>query len=387
MICNKCGRKLPDDSEFCQYCGEKIETVAETSSPVEPVAEDSQKIETLEGLPVKEALSAMGDKEANDVVNALLEFQAKTTVQAMEANSKEQPDNEGDADFGLVPEKPIYTHAIHLVNGQKDYLNSLYTINGEKISYNRRGSTRVEGIHGMIDIYDTFLPNGQPYKTVYVNMYGAATSTKAPMGFTFSKPKTISNGANFSKPISPVKPAEKSTKSPNELLLSITNLSAIILTAIAMFSVFVSMLTHTKRYSYNWDPTVTRFFVLLILGAFLGFAINSYVKKRSKLVFGLSPIPVLTFLITIAEGSIFKNSDADVCNAIWCTCTVLVLIVTSIPAIFAGSKTMMSNWYKSVSYREKCYERVAKIHDYLEKGIITQEEFEEAKKDILKHLK
>lgn len=27
MICNKCNHKLPDDSEFCQYCGSKIENV------------------------------------------------------------------------------------------------------------------------------------------------------------------------------------------------------------------------------------------------------------------------------------------------------------------------------------------------------------------------
>lgn len=25
MICNKCNHKLPDDSEFCQYCGNKVE--------------------------------------------------------------------------------------------------------------------------------------------------------------------------------------------------------------------------------------------------------------------------------------------------------------------------------------------------------------------------
>lgn len=25
MICQKCGMKIPDDSEFCQYCGEKLE--------------------------------------------------------------------------------------------------------------------------------------------------------------------------------------------------------------------------------------------------------------------------------------------------------------------------------------------------------------------------
>ena len=34
MICNKCGKTLPDDSTFCQFCGSKIATAPaeETSS-------------------------------------------------------------------------------------------------------------------------------------------------------------------------------------------------------------------------------------------------------------------------------------------------------------------------------------------------------------------
>ena len=44
MVCNKCNHKLPDDSAFCQYCGNKI-TVAETknvSVPVTPVKTTKQ---------------------------------------------------------------------------------------------------------------------------------------------------------------------------------------------------------------------------------------------------------------------------------------------------------------------------------------------------------
>ena len=40
----------------------------------------------------------------------------------------------------------------------------------------------------MIDIYDTFLPDGKFYKTIYINMYGARKSQKAPNGFALAAP-------------------------------------------------------------------------------------------------------------------------------------------------------------------------------------------------------
>lgn len=119
----------------------------------------------------------------DEALNTILEFQAKETVKAMEANRLAQPENEDDADFGLVPEKPIFTLALMSVDGEEEYLDKLYAASGEKIKYIRRGSTSVSGINGMIDIYDTYLPSGEPYKTIYINMYGAKKSIKAPVGF------------------------------------------------------------------------------------------------------------------------------------------------------------------------------------------------------------
>ena len=377
---------MPDDSEFCQYCGSKIESGFVVSTDIiEKSIKDNHK-------------SKINDVTPDEALNEIIKFQAKETVKMMEANSRTQPNNEGDTDFGLVPEKPIYTLALMSVDGEREYLNKLYTANGQKIKYKRRGSMSVEGINGMIDIYDTFLPSGQPYKTIYVNMYGAKKSTKAPNGFAFARSKTVA------APNSDVKVSKSNTKRKNLLddkLIYFTNISSVILTSISIFSIIIAMsIQDAKRNEFeNWSPTAVYTILLLIFGAFLGFAINSFIKSRFKLISCLSTIPVCAAIITFSEGSItswyyylgysrqyINNVAVDVFNIIWFLCAISVLIITLIPAIGALIKHVGINWHQSISYREKCYKRVAKMHNYLEKGIITEEEYEKTKRDILKHI-
>ncbi|MBR2473953.1 MAG: hypothetical protein IKB51_02865 [Clostridia bacterium] len=170
IICPNCKNELPQDSGFCQYCGIKIEV------PV--VAPDYNKIEINSEPNTEEIINPTDENEtfANILDSGIIEEQ-----KAMEANKASQPHNELDADFGLVPQKPVYTVGI---DEQEKYLKSLCTINGDPIKWNRRGSMSVDGINGMVDVYDTFLPSGEEYKTIYINMYGASNSNFAPKGFS-----------------------------------------------------------------------------------------------------------------------------------------------------------------------------------------------------------
>lgn len=100
--------------------------------------------------------------------------------ESRQENKVHQTENLNDAEYGLVPEKPIYTNGI---SGSNAYLERLTTTFGEKLSCEKQGSMSIDGITGMIDIYECYLPSGKRYKTLYVNMYGTANSTTSPKGF------------------------------------------------------------------------------------------------------------------------------------------------------------------------------------------------------------
>lgn len=121
-------------------------------------------------------LNSKEDFEALDILDSLL----ASNENIAKNNATAQTQNLDDPQYGLVPEKPIYAKS---VAGSEQYLGKLRTETGERITWNRRGSTSVSGVNGMIDIYDCFAPGGKVYGTIYINMYGTQNSNIAPAGF------------------------------------------------------------------------------------------------------------------------------------------------------------------------------------------------------------
>lgn len=193
------------------------------------------------------------------------------------------------------------------------------------------------------------------------------------------------------------------TSVQKDMLVFITNILSICFTIFSIVSIIVAMIVQDSRRNLfeDWNPTVVYLVLLFILSVFMCFAFTSLIKNRFKLIACLSFIPVIATIITTTEGSIqayycrtygslvfYKNSDiVEVCNFFLIICVFLVLIITAIPVIIATIEIAKNKWYKSILYREKCYKRVEKMHNCLEKGIITEEEYEKNKNEILKHIK
>lgn len=373
MNCNKCNQRIPIDSEFCQYCGNRIEK------------------------------TNVNDTIINESLDTIIKLQSQETVKAIKENEYDQPNNEIDSDFGLVAEKPIFTYALKSVDGEENYLNKLLTTNGEKIKYHRHGSTTVPGIHGIIDIYDTFLPSGKFYKTLYINMYGAKDSHKAPAGFVFSRQKAVFYNINSGK--TPTSTPKNQAKLNNKLI-SFANISTLLLTIISLISIIIAMNVQDDRRNYleHWHTTTVYCVLLLILGLLLILSIWETKQKTFKFTACLSPLPVIALIIVQIEGSIFSynyfeyhnsyssfehyiNSDTlSVFNGIMSMCIILIFTISLIPIAAIIINKSKAKWHSSIAYREKCYQRVDKMYSYLEKGIITQEEFEKTKNDVLKHI-
>ena len=109
------------------------------------------------------------------------EFMRRFTELEAEGNRGKR-DASADPDYGLVPTKPIFVEGF---GRNREYLDHLYSPNGEKIQYTRICALEVEGISGMVDCYSISLPGKPDYMHLFLSVYGTTTSTKAPRGLLY----------------------------------------------------------------------------------------------------------------------------------------------------------------------------------------------------------
>ncbi len=126
MKCYKCGYIIPDDSEFCQFCGVKIENKPEILS----------SNESVEG-----------------VIHSTI-----TPKQITESQRY------FDSDYGYSSENPIVTSSVQVIGY---YLYALRTEDGQNFTWKRQPSQ----LDSMIDEYHLFI-NDVFYKAIFFNPHG-----------------------------------------------------------------------------------------------------------------------------------------------------------------------------------------------------------------------
>ncbi len=95
-------------------------------------------------------------------------------------------------------------------------------------------------------------------------------------------------------------------------------------------------------------------------------------------------IPILIVVHILAEEAYVDNDVFYIINDSMAFFILPAICVVSL-IIFIYNKVKGNS--SSIRYREKCYKKVAKMKEYMDKGIITEEEFEKNKQDILKNIK
>ena len=139
------------------------------------------------------------------------------------------------------------------------------------------------------------------------------------------------------------------------------------------------------------NPTVLYSILIAINIAYI--SVLLFVRERLILKSSVGISLVLYSIFTLIEGSIFSDAHygyryhnfgyVSSCNLIWISLSYISFIMgIIIPFILV----LHSKWHRTIAYREKCYKRVAKMKSYLDSGIISQEEYEKNKQDILKNI-
>ena len=139
MKCLRCGYVVPDDSEFCPYCGARIEVVSSV---------------TIEQQTAQTEIASVADAGSNAITQAQRYF---------------------DSDFGYSAENPLVVSSVQM---EGYILTSLRTENGQAFTWQRQ--PRQAGTD--VDAYQLYL-NGQQWKVLYLRA-GGNDGDHLPKGLT-----------------------------------------------------------------------------------------------------------------------------------------------------------------------------------------------------------
>lgn len=117
-----------------------------------------------------------------------------------------------------------------------------------------------------------------------------------------------------------------------------------------------------------WINQKKRNFVIAILCSFVTLFLSFAVIQIALLEFAFDfsiEAHIAFFIVFFVSFALFVFSIIDLFKANW----------------------KSKSYYNTLRYREKCYKKVARMKAYLDNGIISQEEFEKNKNEILKNIK
>jgi tetratricopeptide (TPR) repeat protein len=165
--------------------------------------EKSDKINKLSVLVMYKLLASEGNKacamalhKINGVSLKVSDHLINIIVQGISSNTQacnEDVISQGIGEFGLSVSNPVPVYGIP---SNTTYLSKLRTNGGEKITWNRTGSTTTSNIEKDIDVYEIFDSNKKKISTIYINPYHWVISKKIPKGFIS---KNDSSSKNKSK--------------------------------------------------------------------------------------------------------------------------------------------------------------------------------------------
>jgi len=127
----------------------------------------------------KYQLKNLEDEELNETSSMYLD-----TIDFMEANKGLENKFVKDKEYGLVKEKPIYTHG---QTGSETYFSVLINNNHAVLRYEFEDTLEVENINGFVDVYRLLDSNNKEISKLYINPYGNFNSNNAPKGFKLKK--------------------------------------------------------------------------------------------------------------------------------------------------------------------------------------------------------